>query len=63
VADGMSTDRSREIVGEYWKRRPNGTLLDGPGRTALCAFNAGTRATQGSQLFIFGAALHAFLTT
>jgi hypothetical protein len=63
VPDGVSTDRSREIVGECQKRRPNGTFLDNPRGTALCGFNIGTRAMQGSPVFIFGATLHAILTT
>lgn len=55
VADGMSTDRSREIVGKYQKRHPNVMLLDNPGRTAPCAFNVGAKAAHGSLVVIMGA--------
>jgi len=55
VADGMSTDRSREIVGGYQKRHPNVILVDNARRTAPCAFNIGAKAARGSLAIITGA--------
>jgi succinoglycan biosynthesis protein ExoA len=47
VADGMSTDGTRERVAEAAKSRSNLRLLDSPGRTAPCGLNAGVRAARG----------------
>jgi succinoglycan biosynthesis protein ExoA len=48
VADGMSTDGTRERVAAAAKARPNLRLLDSPGRTAPCNLNVGVREARGS---------------
>ena len=45
--DGRSTDRTREIVGEYAVRHAFIRLLDNPRRIAPCAMNIGIRASHG----------------
>lgn len=45
--DGMSTDRTREIVGMYSRQYPFIRLLDNPMHTAPVALNTGIRAAQG----------------
>ncbi|MBI3554480.1 MAG: glycosyltransferase family 2 protein [Elusimicrobia bacterium] len=47
VVDGMSTDRTRDIIHEYARRHPRLKLLDNPGKTAPRAVNAGIRASSG----------------
>ena len=47
VADGSSTDGTRERVAAAAKSRPNLRLLDSPGRTAPCGLNVGVRAARG----------------
>jgi len=47
VADGLSTDGTRERVAAEAKARPNLRLLDSPGRTAPCGLNVGVRAARG----------------
>ena len=47
VIDGLSTDRSRDIVREYAKRHPSLRLLDNPKRFVPAALNTGIRAAQG----------------
>ncbi len=47
VIDGMSTDRSRDIVQEYAKRHPSLRLLDNPKRVVPAALNTGIREAQG----------------
>jgi glycosyltransferase involved in cell wall biosynthesis len=45
--DGMSTDRTREIVGSYSQQYPFIRLLDNPMHTAPVALNRGIRAAKG----------------
>lgn len=45
--DGMSTDRTREIVGEYARRYPFIRLIDNPRKIVPCAMNIGIRASRG----------------
>ncbi len=45
--DGMSTDRTREIVGEYIAKYPNIRLLDNPERIVPYAMNCGIKACRG----------------
>lgn len=47
LVDGMSTDRSREIVSEYAQRHPFLKLVDNPERIQVTALNAGIRAATG----------------
>ena len=47
VADGMSDDRTREIVDAIAAEDHRVTLLDNPGRTASSGLNAGIRAAKG----------------
>jgi succinoglycan biosynthesis protein ExoA len=48
VADGLSTDGTRELVAAAAKARAGLRLLDSPGRTAPCGLNVGVRAARGS---------------
>src|SRR5262249_40694355 len=48
VADGLSTDGTRELVAAAAKGRPNLRLLDSPGRTAPCNLHVGVREARGS---------------
>ena len=45
--DGMSTDRTREIVAEYACRYPFIRLIDNPRKIVPCAMNIGIRASRG----------------
>ncbi len=45
--DGMSTDRTREIVGEYVAKYPYIRLLDNPERIVPYAMNRGIKACRG----------------
>ena len=47
VIDGMSTDRSREIVREYAGRHSAVSLLDNPSRIAAAGLNVGLREAKG----------------
>ncbi|HEY2798086.1 MAG TPA: glycosyltransferase family 2 protein [Thermoanaerobaculia bacterium] len=47
VADGLSTDGTRELIAAAAKARPGLRLLDSPGRTAPCGLNVGVRAARG----------------
>jgi glycosyltransferase involved in cell wall biosynthesis len=47
IVDGMSTDRSREIVMKYSKRHNNIKLIDNPKRIRVTANNVGIRAAKG----------------
>jgi glycosyltransferase involved in cell wall biosynthesis len=55
VVDGMSEDRTREIVEDYAARYPFIRLLDNPKKHATAAFNAGIKAARGEILMIVGA--------
>lgn len=50
VIDGMSEDRSREIVGEFVSRNPNIRLLDNPRRIASTAMNIGIQRAKGDMI-------------
>lgn len=50
IVDGMSTDRSREIVSEYAHKYPFLRLLDNPERIQVTALNAGIRASTGTYI-------------
>lgn len=45
--DGMSTDKTREIVSEYQASYPFIKLLDNPQRIVPCAMNIGVKAAKG----------------
>lgn len=47
LVDGMSTDRTREIIGTYLKRYTFMRLIDNPHRTAPYAMNIGIEAARG----------------
>lgn len=47
LCDGMSKDRTREIIAEYKKKYPWIQLLDNPERIAPCAMNVGIKASKG----------------
>ncbi|MBR4135022.1 MAG: glycosyltransferase family 2 protein [Bacteroidales bacterium] len=47
LVDGMSTDRTREIIGDYMSACPYLRLLDNPDRIAPCAMNRGIEAARG----------------
>ncbi|MDD4148983.1 MAG: glycosyltransferase family 2 protein [Bacteroidales bacterium] len=56
VVDGMSTDKTREIVTEeYCKNKSNIRMIDNPMRTTPYAFNAGIRQSIGDFIIIIGA--------
>jgi glycosyltransferase involved in cell wall biosynthesis len=46
--DGMSIDRTREIIGEYIRQYPFIRLIDNPEHTAPAALNVGIRAAKGN---------------
>lgn len=47
LVDGMSSDRTREIVQEYTKKYPFIRLIDNPNRIAPSAMNLGIKAAKG----------------
>ena len=55
VVDGMSEDRTREIVEDYAARYPFIRLLLNPKQHATAAFNAGIRQARGEVVMILGA--------
>ncbi len=55
IVDGMSTDKTREIVSEYSKIHPNLKLLDNPHRKTPFAFNIGIHHAAGNYIAILGA--------
>lgn len=55
VADGMSTDGTREVVDSCSRRMPFVRLVDNPERTTPYAFNAGIIASKGNLIFIMSA--------
>ncbi|HOD88482.1 MAG: glycosyltransferase family 2 protein [Bacteroidota bacterium] len=56
VVDGMSEDKTREIVlNEFCALHPNIRLLDNPKRTAPFAFNIGIKESNGDYIVIIGA--------
>lgn len=55
VVDGMSTDRSRQIVAQYASRYPCIRLIENPRRITPCAFNLGVREAAGDMVMFMGA--------
>lgn len=55
VCDGMSSDRSRDIVKAYEKKHSNIKLLDNKGLTAPKAMNVGINNSNSEFIIIFGA--------
>lgn len=55
ICDGMSSDRTRKIVGEYQQKHSNIRLIDNPQRKTPFAFNAGLREASGEYVAILGA--------
>ena len=47
LVDGMSTDRTRDLIQPYLRQYPWIHLLDNPQRIAPCAMNVGIKAAQG----------------
>ncbi len=47
LADGMSTDRTREIIAEYQKDHPHLQLIDNPGRIVPTGMNLALRQSKG----------------
>ncbi len=58
IADGMSTDTTREIIKGYQRKHDNIILIDNIGFTAPTGMNKGIRATNSDIVIIFGA--HAY---
>lgn len=55
IVDGMSTDRTRQIVSQYILTHPNLKLLDNPDRKTPYAFNIGLKNATGNYIAILGA--------
>ena len=47
VADGISTDDTREIISQYQQKHPNIILVDNPGRIVPTGMNIAIRQAQG----------------
>jgi succinoglycan biosynthesis protein ExoA len=56
IADGMSTDNTREIIASYATKHQNLNIriLDNLGRAVSCAMNVGIRATRGDFIVVAG---------
>jgi len=54
VADGRSTDRTREIVGEYSRRQAAVQLLDNPDRIMAAGFNRALGRSTGDVIVMLG---------
>ncbi len=55
VADGRSTDRTREIVNNFMKKDPRVQLIDNPERSQVFAFNYMLNAANGELFMLAGA--------
>jgi glycosyltransferase involved in cell wall biosynthesis len=55
VVDGMSTDRSRQIIAQYAVRYPFIRVVENPRRITPCAFNLGVREATGDIVMFMGA--------
>lgn len=55
VVDGMSTDRSQQIVAEYALRYPCIRLVENPRRITPCGLNIGVRESTGDIVMFMGA--------
>lgn len=51
VVDGMSTDRTRDLVRDYAATHPNVRLLDNPKRNIPAAMNVGIQNARGELIF------------
>jgi succinoglycan biosynthesis protein ExoA len=60
VVDGMSTDKTRDVVGQFMAAHPqiNLRLLENPGRLSSCARNIGVRAARGKLIAVIDAHVH-----
>ena len=47
LVDGMSRDRTRQVISQYIAKYPFLRLLDNPERTAPCAMNVGIKEAKG----------------
>ena len=54
VIDGMSEDKSKEIVGGYSRQYKFIKVIDNPRRITPCAFNTGIRNSNGEIIMILG---------
>ncbi|MEG0370973.1 MAG: glycosyltransferase family 2 protein [Clostridium sp.] len=59
VCDGMSTDKTQEIINEYSKKIPNVKLVINEKKVAPVAMNLGIKKAKGDIIIIFGA--HAYM--
>jgi glycosyltransferase involved in cell wall biosynthesis len=50
IADGASTDGSRNMIAEYQKKHPRIRLIDNPGRTTPQGLNLAIRASRGDMI-------------
>lgn len=50
IADGMSTDRTREIIAELQQRHPNIRIIDNPGQTVSPGLNRALAVARGEIL-------------
>lgn len=55
IVDGMSTDKTREIVHSYHAKDDRVRLLDNPGKTTQFGMNVGAKAATGEYVMIGGA--------
>ncbi len=55
VVDGMSEDKTREIVGRYSKEHPLIKLVDNPNKFTPFALNLGIKNAKGGVIFLAGA--------
>ena len=55
LCDGMSTDKTRNIIREYTEKFPNVRLIDNPKRKTPFAFNIGLKEAKGEYVAILGA--------
>ena len=55
LCDGMSTDKTRNIIKEYAEKYPNVRLIDNPKRKTPFAFNIGLKEAKGEYVAILGA--------
>jgi GT2 family glycosyltransferase len=51
VADGMSDDRTREILGKYVRQHPHVKMVDNPGRIVSCGLNTAIANAKGEIIF------------
>lgn len=54
IADGLSTDRTREIIQNLQGQHPNVRLIDNPGQITSTAINLAIREARGSLLVLVG---------